>query len=136
LSAISSVRQTQTSAPNKPFNLESYIMALHPELYWEYWVPTATQSRNFYQGRQSAHWLSQLSMVLFLNSSILNPSRSSNELLLSKRNTGTKSGSETEGKAIQRLPHRRIYPKRSHQTQTLLLMSRSACLLEPGIAVS
>jgi hypothetical protein len=27
------------------------------------------------------------------------------ELLLSEGNTGTKSGAETEGKAIQRLPH-------------------------------
>jgi hypothetical protein len=41
--------------------------------------------------------------------------RSSNpELLLSKGNTGTKSGAETEGKAIQRLPHLGIHPIYSH----------------------
>jgi hypothetical protein len=32
------------------------------------------------------------------------------EYLLSKGNAGTKSGVETEGKAIQRLPHLRIHP--------------------------
>jgi hypothetical protein len=32
----------------------------------------------------------------------------------------TKYGAETEGKAIQRLPHLGIHPIYSHQTQTLL----------------
>jgi hypothetical protein len=40
------------------------------------------------------------------------------ELLLSKRNTGTKSGTETEVKAIQRLPHMGIHPICNHQTQS------------------
>ena len=34
---------------------------------------------------------------------------------------------ETEGKAIQRLPHLGIHPIYSHQTQTLLWMPRSTC---------
>jgi hypothetical protein len=49
------------------------------------------------------------------------------ELLLSKGNTRTKSGAETKGKAIQKLPHLGIHSICSHQTQTLLLMPRSAC---------
>jgi hypothetical protein len=45
------------------------------------------------------------------------PSQNFNpELLLSKGNTGTKSGINTEGKAIQRLPHLRIHPICSHTT--------------------
>jgi len=32
------------------------------------------------------------------------------EFLLSKENAKTKSGAETEGKAIQRLPHLGIHP--------------------------
>jgi len=32
------------------------------------------------------------------------------EFLLSKGNAGTKNGAETEGKAIQRLPHPGIHP--------------------------
>jgi hypothetical protein len=42
-------------------------------------------------------------------------------------NMETKCGAETEGKAIQILPHLGIHPIYSHQTQTLLWMSRSAC---------
>jgi hypothetical protein len=57
------------------------------------------------------------------------------ELFLSKGNVGTKSRAETEGKTNQRLPRLGIYPICRHQTQTLLLMSRSACWQEPGIAV-
>jgi hypothetical protein len=38
----------------------------------------------------------------------------------------TKCGAETEGKAIQRLPHLGIHPIYKHQTQTLLQMSRSS----------
>jgi hypothetical protein len=34
--------------------------------------------------------------------------------------TETKYGAETEGKAIQRLPHLGIHPIYSYQTQTLL----------------
>jgi hypothetical protein len=49
----------------------------------------------------------------------------------------SKCGAETEGrKAIQRLPHMDIYPIYRHQTQTLLLMPRSAYWQEPVIAVS
>jgi hypothetical protein len=44
------------------------------------------------------------------------------EFLLSKGNTGTKSGAETEGKASWRLPYLSIHPTCSHQTQILLLM--------------
>jgi hypothetical protein len=39
----------------------------------------------------------------------------------------TKCGAETEGKAMQRLPHLEIHPTYSHQTQTLLRMLESAC---------
>ena len=41
--------------------------------------------------------------------------------------TETKCGAETEGKAIQRLPHLGIHPIYSYQTQTLLWMPTSAC---------
>ena len=53
--------------------------------------------------------------------------RRENKILMGK-NTGTKSGAETQGKAIQRLPHLGIHPICSHQTQTPLLMSKK-CLL-------
>jgi hypothetical protein len=43
---------------------------------------------------------------------------------------------ESEGKAIQRLPHLGIYTIYSHQTQTLLWMPRIACWQEPDKAVS
>ena len=43
---------------------------------------------------------------------------------------------ETEGKAIQRLPHLGILPIYRHKTQTLLQMTRSACCQEPDIAGS
>ena len=58
------------------------------------------------------------------------------EWFLSKENSGTKSRVESEGKAIQRPPHLVIHLICRHQTQTLLLMPRSACLQQPGIAVS
>jgi hypothetical protein len=58
------------------------------------------------------------------------------ELLLSKGNTGTKSGAETEGKTIQRLPHLGIHPTSRYEIQTLLLMPRGACWQEPNTAVS
>jgi len=51
-------------------------------------------------------------------------------------NTGTNSRADIEGKAIQRLPHLGIHPLCSHQTQSLLLMTRSACWQEPDMAVS
>jgi hypothetical protein len=57
------------------------------------------------------------------------------ELLLSKRNTETMSGTETEEKAIQRLLHLGIHPTCRHQIQTLLLMPRSTCWQEPDITV-
>jgi len=41
-------------------------------------------------------------------------------------NTETKCGAESEGKAIQRLPHLGIHPTYSYQTQSLLQMPRSA----------
>jgi len=47
-------------------------------------------------------------------------------LLLMGEIHGTKSGAGTEGKA-QRLPYLRVHPIYSHQTQSLLLMPRSAC---------
>jgi hypothetical protein len=40
--------------------------------------------------------------------------------ILTGANTETKCGAETEGRAIQRLPHLRIHPIYSHQMQTLL----------------
>jgi hypothetical protein len=40
--------------------------------------------------------------------------------------TETKCGAETEGKDIQRLPHLRIHPIYSYQTQTLLWIPKSA----------
>jgi hypothetical protein len=56
--------------------------------------------------------------------------------ILTGGNTETTCIVETEGKAIQRLPHLGIHPIYSHQTQTLLCMSRSACWQESDIAVS
>jgi len=50
--------------------------------------------------------------------------RSGNKI---QKNTETKCGAETEGKAIQRLSHLGIHPIYSHQSQTLLWMQRSAC---------
>ena len=44
-----------------------------------------------------------------------------------KGNAGTKSRTETEGKAIQRLPHLGTHPICRHQILTLLLLSRGAC---------
>jgi hypothetical protein len=62
------------------------------------------------------------------------------ELLLSKGNEGTKSGAETEGKAIQRLPLLGIHPADIHPTVDTkpkhLLMPRSSCWQELGMAVS
>jgi hypothetical protein len=50
--------------------------------------------------------------------------------------TETKSGAETEGMTIQRLPHLGIHPIYIHQTQTLLRTPIRACSQEPDIAVS
>jgi hypothetical protein len=54
-------------------------------------------------------------------------------VLLRRRNkipmgevTETKWGAETEGKAIQRLPHLGIHPIYSYQTQTVLWMPTGA----------
>jgi hypothetical protein len=46
--------------------------------------------------------------------------------ILTGGNKETKYGPETEVKAIQRLPHLEIHPIYANQTQTLLLMPRSA----------
>jgi hypothetical protein len=43
-----------------------------------------------------------------------------------KREEIPNCGTETEEKAIQRLPHLGIHPKYGHQTQTLLQMQRRA----------
>ena len=47
--------------------------------------------------------------------------------ILTGGNMETKCGTETEGKAIQRLPNLGIHPTCRHQTQILLLIPRSAC---------
>jgi hypothetical protein len=47
------------------------------------------------------------------------------ELLLLKGNVRRKIGTETERKAIQRLPHLGIHPMCRQPTQELLLMPRS-----------
>jgi hypothetical protein len=51
--------------------------------------------------------------------------RRGNQILMGA-NPETKCGSETEGKAIQRLPCLGIHPIYSHQKQTLLWMPRSS----------
>ena len=56
--------------------------------------------------------------------------------ILTGGNIETKCGAETEGKAIQRMPHLGIHPIYSHQNQTLLWMQRSACCQEVNTAVS
>jgi hypothetical protein len=47
--------------------------------------------------------------------------------ILTGGNMETKCGEETEGKAIQRLPHLGIHPIYSHQTWMFLWMLGSAC---------
>jgi hypothetical protein len=47
--------------------------------------------------------------------------------IITRGNMGKKYGAETEGKAIQRLPHLGIHPIYSHQTWMLLWMPGSAC---------
>jgi hypothetical protein len=49
--------------------------------------------------------------------------RSRNKIL-TRANTETKYGAETEGNVVQRLPYLGIYPLYSHQTQTLLKNER------------
>jgi hypothetical protein len=46
--------------------------------------------------------------------------------IFTRGNMDTKCGVETDGKAIQRLPHLGIHPIYSHQTQTLLQMPGNA----------
>jgi hypothetical protein len=41
--------------------------------------------------------------------------------------TKTKFGAEMEGRTIQKLPHLRIHPINSHQTQTLFHMPARFC---------
>jgi hypothetical protein len=48
----------------------------------------------------------------------------------------TKCEAETEGKAIQRLPHLGIHPIYGHQTWRLLWVLGSACWWEPNMAIS
>jgi hypothetical protein len=52
--------------------------------------------------------------------------RRGNKILM-EGDTETKGGVETEGKAIQRLPHLGIHPIISHQTQILLHMLARFC---------
>jgi hypothetical protein len=52
------------------------------------------------------------------------------EFLLSKGNTGTKSGTENEGKAIQRLPYLGIHPTCRHQIQTTIADAKKILLTE------
>ena len=52
--------------------------------------------------------------------------RRGNKILMGA-NIETKYGTETEGKAIQRLPHLKTHPIYSHQIQTLLMMQRNTC---------
>ena len=47
----------------------------------------------------------------------------------------TKFRTESEGMAIQRLPHLGIHCINNHQTQTLLQMPTRACWQEPDITV-
>ena len=47
--------------------------------------------------------------------------------ILTGGNMEAKYGADTEGKAIQRLPHLGTYPINSHQTQMLSWMLGSAC---------
>jgi hypothetical protein len=47
--------------------------------------------------------------------------------ILTGANMQTKYGAETEGKAIQRLPHLGIHPIYRSQAQTIFRMPRSAC---------
>jgi hypothetical protein len=56
--------------------------------------------------------------------------------ILTRANAETKCKAETEGKAIQRLPHLGFHPIYSHQMQMLLWMPRSACSQETDIAAS
>jgi len=57
------------------------------------------------------------------------------ELFLSKENAWTKTGAETEGKTIQRLPQHLIYPIHRYQTMTVLMMKWYACRQEPDRVV-
>ena len=50
--------------------------------------------------------------------------------ILTGANMETKCGSETEGKAIQRLPYLGVHPIYRHQTQTLLLDAKKRLLTE------
>jgi hypothetical protein len=52
------------------------------------------------------------------------------------RDTQTKCGTETEGKALQRLSHLGNHPIYSDLTQTLLWTPTSACWQETDITVS
>jgi hypothetical protein len=79
------------------------------------------------EGRPSSWSLDQGDPLVLL--------RRGNKILM-VGDTKKKCRAETEGKAIQRLPHLGIHPTYSHQTKTLLWMPTSACRQEPDIAVS
>jgi len=51
-------------------------------------------------------------------------------------NTGEKTGTESEGKAMQRPPYLGNFRTYSHQTQSLLLMPSSTCGKDPDMRVS
>jgi hypothetical protein len=55
--------------------------------------------------------------------------------LLSKGNTGTKSGAESEGKSIKTLPDLGIHHTCRRQTHTLLQIPKSVCWQEPDTSV-
>jgi len=53
----------------------------------------------------------------------------------SKVKTAIKNGTDTKGKAIQKLLHLGFHPMSRYQTETLLLMSRCAYWQKPAIAI-
>jgi hypothetical protein len=55
--------------------------------------------------------------------------------ILKRGNMETMCGTETEGEAIQSLPHLGIHPTYRYKTQTLLQVLRSACCQGSDIAV-
>jgi hypothetical protein len=108
-------------------NCRGHYWAVNDE-WTRYWYQSMLYSRQLGTEGEGGSWPLLAGWLYFV--------RSQASMLLSKGNTGTKTGAETEGKAIQRLPHLRIHPTCRHQTQTVLLMPRSTCWQEPDIAVS
>jgi len=56
-----------------------------------------------------------------------NKNKNKKQKTLIGRNTGIKSGAGLDEKFMQRLPFLGLHPVCNHQTQSLLLMPRSAC---------